>query len=63
MDTRELPAGKGTTLGLVPTSIQPLRAGVQIALLETLLEAGANVDGAPGGWIPGSAHSRMSSKV
>ncbi len=44
--------GKGTTLGLVTTSVHPVQAGVQIALLETLLEAGAAVDGAPGGWNP-----------
>lgn len=44
--------GKGTTLGLVATSIHPLLAGVQIALLDTLLESGAAVDGAPGGWNP-----------
>lgn len=34
-----------TTLGLVATSVHPAVAGVQIALLETLLEAGASVDG------------------
>jgi ankyrin repeat protein len=33
-----------TTLGLVATSVHPAVAGVQIALLETLLEAGASVD-------------------
>jgi ankyrin repeat protein len=41
-----------TTLGLVATSIHPVRAGVQIALMTTLLEAGASVDGAPGAWTP-----------
>lgn len=44
--------GKGTTLGLVATSVHPKQAGVQIALLKTLLDAGAVVDGAPGGWNP-----------
>ncbi|HEU4387088.1 MAG TPA: ankyrin repeat domain-containing protein [Blastocatellia bacterium] len=44
--------GRGTTLGLVATSIHPAHAGVQIPLLEALLDAGASVDGVPGGWIP-----------
>jgi ankyrin repeat protein len=44
--------GKGTTLGLVATSIHPVIAGVQIALLETLLKHGASVNGAPNGWNP-----------
>jgi ankyrin repeat protein len=44
--------GKGTTLGLVATSIHPKLAGVQIALLAALLEAGAAVDGVPGGLSP-----------
>ncbi len=44
--------GKGTTLSLVASSIHPKRAGVQIALLETLLDAGAAVDGIPGGSSP-----------
>ncbi len=39
-----------TTLGLVATSIHPARAGVQIALMETLLEAGAALGGIQGGW-------------
>jgi hypothetical protein len=42
--------GKSTTLGLVATSIHPKQAGVQIALMETLLEFGAAIDGVPGGW-------------
>ena len=42
--------GKDTTLGLVATSVHPSRAGVQIALIETLLDYGADIDGAPGGW-------------
>src|SRR5690348_12884857 len=44
--------GKGTTLGLVATSIHPKQAGVQIALMEILLDAGAAVDGVPGTWSP-----------
>lgn len=39
-----------TTLGLVATSIHPAQAGVQIALMETLLDAGAALNGIPGGW-------------
>lgn len=46
--TLEAYGGKSTALGLVATSIHPLRAGVQIELLEALLEHGAAVDGAPG---------------
>ena len=37
--------GGSTTLGLVATSIHPLEAGVQVELMETLLERGARVDG------------------
>ncbi len=44
--------GAGTALGLVATSVHPWLAGVQIALLETLLQHGAAVDGQPGGWNP-----------
>jgi ankyrin repeat protein len=44
--------GDSTTLGLVATSVHPLLAGVQIPLLEALLEARAAVDGVPGGWNP-----------
>jgi ankyrin repeat protein len=44
--------GKGTTLGLVTTSIHPKQAGVQIALLETLLDYGAAIDALPDGWSP-----------
>jgi ankyrin repeat protein len=36
--------GGSTTLGLVATSVHPERAGVQIALLETLLGHGAKID-------------------
>ena len=41
--------GKSTTLGLVATSIHPKQAGVQLALMEALLDYGAAIDGAPGG--------------
>jgi len=44
--------GKGTALGLVATSVHPAKAGVQLELLRTLLDAGASVDGVPGGWNP-----------
>ena len=37
--------GGSTTLGLVATSIHPLLAGVQDALMETLIRAGAAIDG------------------
>jgi ankyrin repeat protein len=40
------------TLGMVATSCHPAVAGVQIALLEILLDYGASVDGLPGGWNP-----------
>lgn len=41
--------GACTTLELVATSVHPLRAGVQNALIEKLLDYGAAVDGAPDG--------------
>ena len=41
-----------TTLGLAASSIHPAVAGVQIPLLETLLDSGASVDGLQGGWYP-----------
>src|SRR5205807_894250 len=41
-----------TTVGMVATSVHPAAAGVQIALLETLLDAGASVDGVPRRWNP-----------
>jgi ankyrin repeat protein len=44
--------GKSTTLGLTASSVHPKRAGVQIALLDTLLTAGAAIDGIPGGSSP-----------
>jgi ankyrin repeat protein len=37
--------GKSTTLSLVASSVHPKQAGAQIALLETLLDAGAGIDG------------------
>ena len=44
--------GFGTTLGQVATSVHTARAGVQIALMETLLDHGAAIEGAPGGYQP-----------
>ena len=41
-----------TTLGLVATSCHPASAGVQLPLLDILLEHGASVNGVPGGWNP-----------
>jgi hypothetical protein len=41
-----------TTLGLVATSYHPAAAGVQIPLLDILLDFGASVDGSSGGWNP-----------
>jgi ankyrin repeat protein len=41
--------GKSTALALVATSIHPLRAGVQIALMEILLEHGADINNSTGG--------------
>jgi ankyrin repeat protein len=52
VDAENSDYGRGTTLGLVATSAPPAQAGVQIALLELLLEAGASPDGLPGGWNP-----------
>src|SRR5262249_27544374 len=40
--------GGSTTLGLVATSIHPLRAGVQNALIDLLLAPGAAIDDPPG---------------
>ncbi|MEA2238773.1 MAG: hypothetical protein QOC81_3497 [Thermoanaerobaculia bacterium] len=48
----EMYGGGSTTLGLVASSCHPARAGVQSALIETLLDAGAAIDGAPGAWQP-----------
>jgi len=44
--------GGSTALGLAATSYHPAAAGVQMELLDALLKAGANVNGAPGGWNP-----------
>jgi ankyrin repeat protein len=41
-----------TALGLTATSYHPAAAGVQLELLQVLLEAGASINGAPGGWNP-----------
>ncbi|QHW00764.1 ankyrin repeat domain-containing protein [Spirosoma endbachense] len=44
--------GKGTTLGLVATSLHPFRAGVQIPLIKSLLTHGASMVGLADGWSP-----------
>ena len=44
--------GRSTALSLVASSIPPRRAGVQLALVETLLEYGAAIDGIPGASNP-----------
>jgi hypothetical protein len=44
--------GPSTALGLAATSYHPAKAGVQLELLQEFLNAGASVDGAPGGWNP-----------
>ncbi len=44
--------GGSTTLDLTASSVHPLRAGVQSALIETLLDAGAAIGGISGGWPP-----------
>jgi ankyrin repeat protein len=41
--------GRSTTLGLTATSYHPEAAGVQLPLLELLIEHGANIDGPDGG--------------
>ena len=46
--------GRSTTLGLTATSCHPENAGVQIALLELLIEHGAWIDGPDGGSIVNS---------
>jgi ankyrin repeat protein len=48
----EMYGGGSTTLGLVASSCHPARAGLQPALIETLLDAGAAIDGLPGTWQP-----------
>ncbi len=40
--------GSSTTLSLAVSSVHPLRMGVQIALMESLLAGGAAIDGVPG---------------
>jgi hypothetical protein len=42
--------GPSSALGLAATSYHPAKAGVMSELLQELLNAGACVDGAPGGW-------------
>ena len=50
---RRYPERAGSApLGMVATSVHPAVAGVQIKLLEILLQYGASVDGLPGGWNP-----------
>ena len=44
--------GGGTALGMVAMSAHPRRAGVQQALMELLVAAGAKVNGVPGEWKP-----------
>jgi ankyrin repeat protein len=44
--------GSGTTLGQAATSQNTRRAGVQIPLIDTLLDYGAAIDGVPGGYQP-----------
>jgi len=39
-------------LGEVATSVHAARAGIQVALMETLLDGGAAIEGAPGGYQP-----------
>jgi len=41
-----------TVVGLVATSLHPLDAGVQVELLQVLLDAGASVDGVTKEWTP-----------
>jgi ankyrin repeat protein len=50
--TSQAYGGASTALGLAATSYHPAKAGVQLELLDTLLKAGACVDGALGGWNP-----------
>ena len=52
VDAAALTGGRGTTLCQVATSVHPARVGVQIALMETLLDYGAAIEGAPGGYQP-----------
>ena len=50
--TTQAYGGASTALGLAATSYHPAKAGVQLQLLQELLNKGACVDGAPGGWNP-----------
>ena len=47
--------GGSATLALVASSVHPQRAGLQIPLIELLLERGASIDGVPGGCRPVNA--------
>jgi ankyrin repeat protein len=50
---KRYPERKGsTTLGMVATSCHPAVAGVQIPLLDLLINHGASVNGLPGCWQP-----------
>jgi ankyrin repeat protein len=51
--TSDAYGGGSTTLGLTATSLHPQAAGVQIALLETLLERGAKIEQVDGSAITG----------
>jgi ankyrin repeat protein len=50
--TCELYGGGSTTLTLVVSSVHPARAGVQVGLVETLIDFGAAVDGVDGHGAP-----------
>jgi hypothetical protein len=51
--------GRSTTLGLTATSYHPEVAGVQLPLLELLIEQGARIDGPDGGsGVNGCLHNR-----
>src|SRR4030095_2705051 len=51
--------GRSTTLGLTATSWHPENAGVQLPLMEVLIEHGALIDGPDGGRaVNGSLHNR-----
>jgi hypothetical protein len=49
--------GGSTTLGLVATSCHPQEAGVQIPLMELLVERGATIDGPSGSSVNDSLHN------
>ena len=44
--------GGATTLGLVASSVHPARARVQADVIAILIDAGADIEGAAGGWSP-----------